>query len=64
MTANIAMKTQNESTRPATAMAPDPSSRPAIRFIRASVRSMKKPTGVCITVETAPKAVSARPSSV
>jgi hypothetical protein len=60
----MATNTRNELTSAATAMAPAPSSRPLISTRRASVRSMKKPTGVCITVETALKAVSASPSSV
>jgi hypothetical protein len=63
-TANIAMNTQNECTAPAIAIAAEPNSRPPIRLMRAPVRSMKKPTGVCDTAETRPKVVSARLSSV
>ena len=63
-TANIAMNTQKESTAPAIATAAEPSSSPPIRLMRAPVRSMKKPTGVCSTADTTLKAVSARPSSV
>ena len=35
-----------------------------MRLMRAPVRSMKKPAGVCITADTTLKAVSASPSSV
>ena len=48
----------------AIAIAADPKSKPPIRLMRAPVRSMKKPTGVCDTAETRLKAVSARLSSV
>jgi hypothetical protein len=64
MTANIAMNTQNELAAPAIAMAADPKRSPPMRLMRAPVRSMKKPTGVCNTAETILKAVSARLSSV
>ena len=60
----MAMKTQNESTAPATAIAAEPRSRPPIRLMRAPVRSMKKPAGVCNSAETTLKAMSARLSSV
>src|SRR5262249_58097647 len=52
------MNTQNECTAPAIAMAAEPNSRPPIRLMRAPVRSMKKPTGVCNTAETMLKVVS------
>ncbi len=63
-TANIAMKTQYELARPATAIAAEPNRSPPIKLMRAPVRSMKKPAGVCKTADTKPKAVSARLSSV